>query len=238
MHMKSKSVFFKISRTWSFNDKVSKVFDQHVNQSIPLYKEFHKQIAKISEFYCKDDSTIYDLGCSTGKFIMEISKVKKQNLNIIGIDDSKKMIHLCKLKTKKIKKNKITLLCGDMFNLKFKKADLIVCCLVLPFFIRAKQIKLIDKIYKSLNSGGVAIFLNKSISKHAQFENIFNQLYSDFKLSKGILARDVLNKTQSLRSAHTINTTEDDLKLFKKIGFKKIDIFFKYLNFTGFLVEK
>ena len=84
----------------------------------------------------------------------------------------------------------------------------------------------------------MAIFLNKSISKHAQFENIFNQFYSDFKLSKGILARDVLNKTQSLRSAHTINTTEDDLKLFEKIGFKKIDIFFKYLNFTGFLVEK
>ena len=96
----------------------------------------------------------------------------------------------------------------------------------------------IKKIYKSLNSDGAAIFLNKSISKHANFENIFNQLYSDFKLSKGILPSDVLKKTKSLRSVHTINTTEDDLKLLKKVGFKKIDIFFKYLNFTGFLVEK
>ena len=97
---------------------------------------------------------------------------------------------------------------------------------------------MIKKIYKSLNTDGAAIFLNKSISKHSHFENIFNQLYSDFKLSRGILPSDVLKKTQSLRSAHTINTTEDDLKYFKNIGFKKIEIFFKYLNFTGFLVEK
>ena len=69
-------------------------------------------------------------------------------------------------------------------------------------------------------------------------ENIFNQLYSDFKLSKGIVSSDVLKKAQSLRSTHTLNTTADDLKFFKKTGFKKIDIFFKYLNFTGFLLEK
>ena len=69
----------KISRTWSFDEKVSKVFDSHVKQSIPLYKEFHGQIANISEFYCKDDSVIYDLGCSTGNFIKEISKIKKKD---------------------------------------------------------------------------------------------------------------------------------------------------------------
>ena len=80
--------------------------------------------------------------------------------------------------------------------------------------------------------------MNKSISKHPQFENIFNQIYFDFKLNKGISASDVLKKTQSLRSSHTISTTEEDLEFLKKTGFKKIDIFFKYLNFTGFLVEK
>ena len=228
----------KISRTWSFNDKVSKVFDNHVRQSIPLYDQFHAQISKIAEFYCKDDSVIYDLGCSTGNFIKEISKIKRKNLNIIGIDDSKKMIQLCKLKTENIKKNKITLKCIDMFKVKFEKSDLIMCCLVLPFFKRQKQEQLINKIYQSLNNNGAAIFLNKSISKYSHFENIFNQIYFDFKLSKGISASDVLKKTQSLRSSHTLNTTEEDLEFLKKTGFKKIDIFFKYLNFTGFLVEK
>ena len=235
--MKTKS-FFKISRTWSFDKKVSKVFDNHVKQSIPLYNEFHKQIIKIAEFYCKDGSLIYDLGCSTGKFINQISKIKKKNLNVVGIDDSKKMIEICKSKTKNIKNNKIILKCVDMFNIKFQKSDLIVCCLVLPFFTRAKQEKLLKKIYISLNNGGAAIFLNKSISKFSHFENIFNQLYYDFKLSKGISSEDILKKTQSLRSVHNTNTTQIDEFFLKKVGFKKIDIFFKYLNFTGIIVEK
>lgn len=229
---------FKISRTWSFNAKVSKVFDDHVKQSIPLYKEFHSQISKIAEFYCKDESLIYDLGCSTGNFICEISNIKRNNLSIVGIDNSKKMIDICKKKTNKIKKNKITLICDDMFKINFKKCDLVICCLVLPFFSRGRQELLIKKIYKSLNNHGAAIILNKSISKFPHFENIFNQLYSDFKLRKGISSRDVLKKAQSLRSVHTLNTTDDDLFFLKKIGFKKTDIFFKYLNFTGFIVEK
>ena len=97
---------FKISRTWSFNAKVSKVFDDHVKQSIPLYKEFHSQISKIAEFYCKDESLIYDLGCSTGNFICEISNIKRNNLSIVGIDNSKKMIDICKKKQTKLKKTK------------------------------------------------------------------------------------------------------------------------------------
>ena len=55
---------------------------------------------------------------------------------------------------------------------------------------------------------------NKSISKYPHFENIFNQLYYDFKLSQSISPKDVLKKTQSLRSAHTINTTQDELNFF------------------------
>ena len=47
-------------------------------------------MSKIAEFYCKDNSLVYDLGCSTGNFILEISKIKKNNLEIVGIDDSKK----------------------------------------------------------------------------------------------------------------------------------------------------
>ena len=46
--MKPKSVL-KISRTWSFNSKVSKVFDNHVRKSIPLYNEFHKQMSNLAE---------------------------------------------------------------------------------------------------------------------------------------------------------------------------------------------
>ena len=73
-----KKINLKISRTWAFNKNVSKFFDAHVVESIPLYNRFNKQIAKISEFYLKDKAVIYDIGCSTGNYISEICKVKKK----------------------------------------------------------------------------------------------------------------------------------------------------------------
>lgn len=235
--MNKKNSNLKISRTWSFNEKVAKIFDTHVNQSIPLYNEFHKQSAKIAEFYCKENALIYDLGCSTGKFMVEVCKYKR-SLQIIGVDNSKKMIQIAKRKTSKVKNNKINFIYDDLFNVKFKKSNFIFCGLLMPFFNKIEQKKLVKKIYSSLGFGDAAIIFNKSLSKYSNFENIFNQLYSDFKLKKGINASDILKKTRSLRSVHTINTPDYDIELFKKIGFRKIDIFFKYLNFTGFIIEK
>ena len=68
----------KIKNNWAFDKDVSKVFDKHVKQSIPFYNNFQKQMAKISEFYLKDFSIIYDIGCSTGNFILELNKIKKK----------------------------------------------------------------------------------------------------------------------------------------------------------------
>ena len=230
-------ISLKIGRTWSFNNKVAESFDTHVKQSIPLYNNFHDQICKIAEFYCKENSLIYDLGCSTGYFVKKISKFKK-NLEIIGIDESKKMIEICRSKTKKITNNKVNFICSDIFKIKLKKSDLIVCSLLLPFIKIDRQKKLMNKIYDSLNEKGAAIILNKSLSNHSNFENIFNQLYYDFKIKQGLSNDDIMKKAKSLRSIHTLNTIEDDYEMYKKIGFSKIEIFFKYLNFTGFLLEK
>ena len=135
----------KIKNNWVFDKDVSKVFDKHVRQSIPFYNNFQKQIAKISEFYLKDSSIIYDIGCSTGNFILELNKIKKKNLNIIGIDESRDMIKIAESKTHKIKKNNLKFVQSDIFKVDLKKADLIVCSLVLPFFSRSEQKKLLKK---------------------------------------------------------------------------------------------
>ena len=236
--IKKNSYKLKIENNWVFDKNVSKVFDKHVKQSIPFYNNFQKQVAKISEFYLKDSSIIYDIGCSTGNFILELNKLKRKKLNIIGIDKSRDMIKIAESKTHKIKRNNLEFIQSNIFEVNLKKADLIICTLMLPFFSHAEQKKLLKKIFKNLKIGGAAIFLNKSISSHPNFENIFNQLYNDFKIDQGIDPSDVLKKTKSLRSVHTLNTANDDYYMLKKIGFKKIDIFFKYLNFTGFITEK
>ena len=54
-----KKINLKISKTWSFNNKVAKVFDVHVNQSIPMYKEFHKQPQITQDFLSISSNNVY-----------------------------------------------------------------------------------------------------------------------------------------------------------------------------------
>ena len=87
--------------SWVFNRNVAKLFDKHVRQSIPFYDPIQKYISSLSEWFIKDNSLVYDLGCSTGetaKNILKFNKKRKIKFRYIGIDNSSQMIKLAKKK--------------------------------------------------------------------------------------------------------------------------------------------
>ena len=66
--------------------KVVPNFDNHINLSVPLYKEGHELIIKLSDFFLKDRSNCYDLGCSTGNLLFKIKNFTNKKVNFFGVD--------------------------------------------------------------------------------------------------------------------------------------------------------
>ena len=230
-----------INKSWAFNKNVSVNFDNHVRKSVPFYNTFQKDIAKYAEFFLKDRSLVYDLGCSTGQTIKYLSELNiDTKFKVIGIDNSKSMIKIAKNNMKKIKNKNISIdiLYNDVNKLKLTKSNLIYSILLMPFLSKKNQFNFLKKSYSSLENGGGFICVNKILSNNSQFQDIFNQLYYDFKARQKISATDIIKKSRSLRSIMTLNTEEDEIKNLKKVGFKKIEVFFKYLNFIGILAIK
>ena len=62
-----------VTSGWSFND-IEKKFDKHIIKSVPFYSEFHNIALKLSEFFIIDNTNILDIGCSTGTFLIDLSK--------------------------------------------------------------------------------------------------------------------------------------------------------------------
>ena len=90
---------------WKFNKNVSNNFDKHVRQSIPMYDQIQKYICSLSEWFLKDGSNIYDLGCSTGETAKNIfKKFPNKKISYIGYDISKEMIKIAIKKILRIKK--------------------------------------------------------------------------------------------------------------------------------------
>ena len=230
-----------INNTWTFNSSVSKNFDLHVKQSVPFYSFFQQQIAIVSQWFLKENALVYDLGCSTGNTIQEICKLDlSSNFKIVGIDSKIKMIELAKKKILKNKKKNISIdfLNDDILNFKFKKSNLIYSILLFPFLDFRNRMLIYKRIYNSLEIGGGFIIVEKIRSRDSLFEDIYNQLYYDFKLSNKLTEKHLIAKAKSLRSAMTIFSLDENLKFLKKVGFHKFDILFKFHNFAGIILVK
>ena len=133
--------------SWVFNKNVAISFDKHVRQSIPFYDLIQKYITSISEWFIKDHSIIYDLGCSTGILLNKLAKRNNKQINFFGIDTVKNMIVQAK-KENKIRKNtnNIKYINGDILKTKFKKSDLITSYYTIQFMHPGVRQKIIDKI--------------------------------------------------------------------------------------------
>ena len=72
---------------WKFDKNVAKNFDSHVTKSVPFYNISHDLCVSLSEFFLKDKSRCYDIGCSNGTLLNKIkSKNNGKKIDLIGID--------------------------------------------------------------------------------------------------------------------------------------------------------
>lgn len=218
---------------WRFDKNVAENFDVHVLKSVPFYKISHDLSLKISEFFLKEKSICYDIGCSNGSLLNKISKKNKKKINYIGIDSSQAMIDIAKKNFPKIKFIK-----KNLNQVALKKCDLVLSLYTLQFIEPKYRQKVLTNIYRSLNWGGALILFEKIRGADARFQDILNFLYFDFKSEQGIKPTEIINKEISLRSVMEPFTIQGNLDLLKRAGFKDIMPISQYLNFKGFLAIK
>ncbi len=231
-----------VEGTWQFNKNVANVFDKHVKQSIPHYNDIQDYIVSLSEWFIKDNSVIHDLGCSTGETIKKIKNLNvSYNYKIIGYDTSRRMIDLAKKKvsSSKLKSGRIKFVCKSVLDIKkFRKSSLFISILLFPFLKLNERKKMLKKIYESLETGGAFICVEKIRASNANYEDIFNQIYFDFKLKKKLNEKQILNKAKSLRSSMNLFSQKKTIQLIKDSRFQSCEVFFKCFNFLGYIALK
>ena len=225
--------------SFNFSGNVHKSFEKHVSKSVPMYEEGHKLICKLSSFFLVDKSVAYDLGCSTGKLTRDIFEYNKEiDIKIYGIDLEEKMVKHSKKMLNKKYKNKISYMHEDLRNIKLKKSDLIVSYYTIQFVKPKFRQAIFDKIYSSLNYGGAFILFEKVRGPDARFQDIFTQVYQEFKVEKGFSKEQIYNKAASIRGVLEPFTSKANIDYMKRSGFKDITSLTKYCSFESFLAIK
>jgi tRNA (cmo5U34)-methyltransferase len=224
---------------WDFKQDVAKNFYSHINKSVPLYKEGHELILKLSDFFLKDKSICYDLGCSTSDLLIKLSKyTNKKKVKFIGLDIEKDMIGVSKKKIKKSKVSNIVVLNKDFSDAKLLKSDLIISYYSIQFVDPKKRQEILNKIYKSLNWGGCFVMFEKFRGPDARFQDIFTQIYNDYKESNGFSVDEIFNKQKSLRGVLEPFSDFGNIGLLKRAGFKDISSVAQLISFKGYISIK
>ena len=224
---------------WSFDGDTFKNFDKHINKSVPLYQETHDLYLNFSDFFLQENSKIIVIGSSTGTFLINLHKKHnktKKGLKFEGYDAINKMIIYSN--KKKPKQNNIKFKKKDINNINFKNSCLISSFYTIQFISPKKRQALINKIYKNLNWGGAFFMVEKVRGPDARFQDIISQVYLEYKLSRGYNANEIINKSRSLKGVLEPFSSNANLQMLKRSGFKDIFTVFKYHCFEGWLAIK
>lgn len=222
---------------WKFKGSVVENFDNHILKSVPLYEEGHNLIVNLSDYFINDDSICYELGASTAALSIKLAKHNQtKTAKFIGIEKEEDMYKKALESTKNI--SNIEIFNDDILTFDFLKSDFIVSYYTIQFIKPSVRQDIFNKIYDSLNWGGAFILFEKVRANDARFQDITTGLYNDFKLNNGYTPDEIISKSRSLKGVLEPFSTQGNIDMLKRAGFKDIISIMKYISFEGFLVIK
>ena len=226
--------------SFRFNDSVASVFDDMATRCIPYYNEVIQLTASAADKFISDNGLIYDIGCSTGNTLLFISKaLRDRKINLIGIDPSESMLNKAQEKASVYTySHDIQFLEGSAESYEFKAADMIILNYTLQFIEVDQRPALIKKLYDSLKPGGMLIMSEKLCQEDENVQEFNTETYEAFKAGNGYSYLEIANKRQALENILVPGSLTSNLDLLNTAGFERVEILFKWLNFTTFLVFK
>ena len=79
----------KMPASWAFSEDIVEKFDDHIERSVPRYKDCHKLAVWLSDFFLTQDNDVFlDPGSTTGSLIDKLASHHsgRNKLDITGIE--------------------------------------------------------------------------------------------------------------------------------------------------------
>lgn len=225
---------------WRFRGAVVDRFDEHVEKSVPWYREGHELVCSLSDYFVKDHSVAYELGCSTGELTLKLAEQNRQRegARFIGMDIEPEMVEAARRKQAARGVANAQFLVDDALAAELETCDLVTSYYTIQFIRPSVRQTVIDRIYERLEWGGAFILFEKVRANDARFQDMMTGLYTDFKLAQGYTPEEIVGKSRSLKGVLEPFSSQANIDMLRRAGFVDIISVMKYVCFEGFLAVK
>lgn len=231
---------------WEFDEQVADCFEDMLNRSIPQYNIMRDSVVNLAYDVIHSDvikSTfkILDIGCSNGLMIESLYKKFNGEGYYVGIDVSEPMLNRAKYRfLDQIIDHKISIYDCDL-KTDFPEGvfDIVTSILTLQFIPIDYRQEIIQNIYNSLSAkNGCFIMVEKVLGNTAQLNRLFVNNYYKLKADNNYSQEQIERKRLSLEGVLVPVTSDWNVQLLKQAGFKQVDVFWRWMNFVGYIAIK
>lgn len=220
---------------WEFNEEVTEVFDEMLERSIPDYENMRRLVERIGFNYVQIGSSIVDIGCSNGNAIEPFFRRYAIDCDFMMLDVSEPMIKKCRERFGAVK----NILNYDITQgIPKTDASVVLSILTLQFTPIEYRQKIVQSIYDNLRTGGAFILVEKVLGNTCEIDELLVKEYYKIKSENAYTQEQIVTKRKSLEGVLVPITAKWNESLLNEAGFKKIDCFWRYLNFVGYLAIK
>lgn len=221
---------------WEFNEEVTACFSNMLERSIPNYRSMRSLVYKVGDKFIQPDTLIVDIGCSTGLAVEPFVNKYIDDCCFLLIDNSPSMAEVCRKKYNGL--SNVDVKQGNLWDFIpwNQPASLVLSVLSLQFMPTTYRQQIINQIYEGLRPGGCFIFVEKIISE--TMDDLMVELYYEMKRTNGYTEDQIYEKRKSLENVLSPLKAPWNVDMMKTAGFRKVDMFWRCLNFCGWIAVK
>ena len=225
---------------FKFDQSVATVFDDMVGRSVPFYGEIQRMIVELAREFAVPDSSVYDLGCSTGTTLASLHGHIDPSVRFVGVDNSNEMLAQCRSKlTERGVQRPLDLVCADLNDgVRVEDASVVMLVLTLQFIRPLRRQRLMEDIYRGMRPQGCLLLVEKVLGEESLFNRLFIKFYYDMKRRNDYSELEIAQKREALENVLIPYRIDENFELLKRNGFGSVDVFFKWYNFAGLVGVK
>ena len=212
-------------------------FDNHIDTSIRGYGDLWQDVVDISQYFVENNTTVVDIGCSTGKMLKYMIAQNKfaPQAEYEGIEieeDFWKEYEDDEKDWNSLRYHK-----GNVLEYWFTNCSYVTSIFTLQFMSHKDRQEVIKNVYNGLNPGGAFVFAEKTMPENVRIHEIRTFTYYDFK-RRAFTTDDIMDKERQLRHMTKPSTRTEIIDMCEEAGFVAVDSFWQNHAFTGFIALK
>jgi tRNA (cmo5U34)-methyltransferase len=225
---------------WKFDGAVADVFDDMLERSIPQYHIMRELCFEIGKRFVVPKLDVVDLGCARGEALDPFIRKFGAYNRYIACDVSEPMLSAARVRFDGYIK------CGvadvRRVDLRHEYPASVACLtlgvLTIQFTPIEHRPRILAKVAEHTAHSGAFLLVEKVISSDAKIDETFSEVYVDAKKANGYSDEQIARKRLSLEGVLVPMTEEANVSFLRNAGFSKVECFWRWANFAGWLAVK